>query len=76
MTEHIMQFFNYDHLPVELQEISKEICELAKQIELTLPDCAEKTAGLRKLFEAKDCFVRARLVGFICVNKSGQLHTE
>ena len=26
-----------------------------------LPEGAEKTAGLRKLLEAKDCFVRARL---------------
>lgn len=26
-----------------------------------LPESAEKTAGLRKLLEAKDCFVRARM---------------
>jgi hypothetical protein len=26
-----------------------------------LPDSAEKSAGLRKLLEAKDCFVRASL---------------
>lgn len=26
-----------------------------------LPDCAEKSAGMRKLLEAKDCFVRAAL---------------
>jgi hypothetical protein len=29
--------------------------------ENTLPDSAEKTAGLRKLLEAKDCLVRAAL---------------
>ena len=28
---------------------------------VTLPDGAEKSAGLRKLLEAKDCFVRAAL---------------
>jgi len=26
-----------------------------------LPESAEKTTGLRKLLEAKDCFVRAKL---------------
>jgi len=26
-----------------------------------LPNCAEKSAGLRKLLEAKDCFVRASI---------------
>lgn len=26
-----------------------------------LPECPEKSAGLRKLLEAKDCFVRAAM---------------
>jgi hypothetical protein len=30
-------------------------------MENTLPDGPEKTTGLRKLLEAKDCFVRANL---------------
>ena len=36
----------------------KPICDLATKMD-ELPDCAEKSAGLRKLLEAKDCFVRA-----------------
>lgn len=57
----IMQYFNYDHLPQHLQDTSKPIGDLAKQIDETLPASAEKSAGLRKLLEAKDCFVRASL---------------
>lgn len=57
----IIRFFGYDHLPENLQKISKPICELAKEIDKTLSNSAEKSAGLRKLLEAKDCFVRSAL---------------
>ena len=57
----IVKFFKYDHLPEHLQEVSKPLGELALLMDETLPDCAEKSAGLRKLLEAKDCFVRAKL---------------
>jgi hypothetical protein len=57
----IMKFFAYAHLPTKLQEISKPVAELAEKIDQDLPDSAEKSAGLRKLLEAKDCFVRAAL---------------
>lgn len=56
-----IQFFEYEHLPPKLQEISKPLCELAKLMEETLPDGPEKSAGMRKLLEAKDCFVRSIL---------------
>ncbi len=56
-----IKFFSYEHLPEKLQEVSKPIGELAKLMEETLPDGAEKSAGMRKLLEAKDCFVRAKL---------------
>ena len=56
-----MKFFDYEHLPEKLQQTSKPLCDLARSMNETLPDCAEKSAGLRKLLEAKDCFVRARL---------------
>lgn len=58
-----MKFFKYDHLPESLQNTSKEVHALAHYINLTLPDGAEKSAGMRKLLEAKDCFVRARMAG-------------
>ena len=56
-----MQFFAYDHLPPHLQEISKKCCNLAAWIMAELPANAERTVALRKLLEAKDAAVRARL---------------
>lgn len=55
----IMEFFEYEHLPEALQKVSLEICQVAEHLHDTLPDGPEKSAGLRKLLEAKDCFVRA-----------------
>ncbi len=57
----ILRFFDYEHLPERLQTVSKPIGDLARAFDDTLPDCAEKSAGLRKLLEAKDCLVRAAL---------------
>lgn len=57
-----IQFFEYAHLPEQLQRISKPISELANMMEDALPDGPEKSAGMRKLLEAKDCFVRANIV--------------
>lgn len=61
MPNPIMRFFDFEHLPSFLREVSRPVGELARHIDGSLPDCAEKTAGLRKLLEAKDCFVRAAL---------------
>lgn len=55
----MLQWFKFDHLPSNLKEVSAHCCELAKTMDSMLPEGAEKTAGLRKLLEAKDCFVRA-----------------
>lgn len=57
----ILRFFSYEHLPEELQAISRPLSALAYQMASELPQNAELTTGLRKLLEAKDCFVRARL---------------
>lgn len=57
----LLKYFDYAHLPEPLQAISKPLCKLAEQMESILPDGPEKTTGLRKLLEAKDCFVRANL---------------
>jgi hypothetical protein len=56
-----IKYFQYQHLPADLQEISKPLAELAQKMEELLPDGPEKSAGMRKLLEAKDCFVRAQL---------------
>ncbi|WP_247718802.1 hypothetical protein [Morganella morganii] len=61
MSNPIMKYFEYQHLPAHLQEVSKPVGDLAKQMDEQLPDGAEKSAGLRKLLEAKDCLVRAKL---------------
>lgn len=59
--ETILKHFTYAHLPERLQAVSAPICDLATDLVAHLPQCAERTAGLRKLLEAKDCFVRAAL---------------
>ncbi len=59
--EHIVQFFAFAHLPEHLQEISRPFAELADRIVNTLPRNPERTVALRKLLEAKDAAVRARL---------------
>lgn len=61
MFEPMMQFFAHSHLPPHLQAISKPFGDLAQQMMETLPRNPERTAGLRKLLEAKDCAVRAVL---------------
>lgn len=61
MPSPIMKYFAYSHLPEKLQSVSKPIGELAEKMDNELPDCAEKSVGLRKLLEAKDALVRAQL---------------
>ena len=57
----IMNYFNYVHLPLALQEVSSPIGSLAIRMDRELEDSEEKSMGLRKLLEAKDCFVRAKI---------------
>lgn len=60
--EPMLQFFAYEHLPARLQAISKPFGDLARWMVSDLPRNPERTAGLRKLLEAKDCAVRAALL--------------
>lgn len=57
-TVQIAKHFTYGHLPPELRAVSKECHDLADEMIQTLADGPELTTGLRKLLEAKDCFVR------------------
>lgn len=59
--EPILQFFSYEHLPAHLQEVSKQFATVAEFVYRNLPKNAERTAAFRKLIEAKDCAVRARV---------------
>lgn len=70
-TEHILQFFAYEHLPPHLQTVSKPFGDLARSLVYgaeipgslvrvePLPRNPERTVALRKLLEAKDAAVRA-----------------
>lgn len=58
--EHILQFFEYAHLPEKLQQVSAPFGDLALRM-LALPRNPERTVMFRKLLEAKDAAVRASL---------------
>jgi hypothetical protein len=60
-TQQIAKYFAWAHLPERLKPISAPCAVLALEMIDTLPDGPELTAGLRKLLESKDCFVRAAL---------------
>ena len=60
-SEPMLQFFKYEHLKPELQGYSKPFSDLARELCETLPRNPERTVALRKLLEAKDCAVRAKL---------------
>jgi hypothetical protein len=58
----ILRYFAYDHLTSQgLRAISEQLARLALAMDAALADGPEKSAGLRKLLEAKDCCVRAAL---------------
>ncbi|HKD30108.1 MAG TPA: Clp protease N-terminal domain-containing protein [Xanthobacteraceae bacterium] len=59
--EALLQFFADEHLPEHLREHSKPFGDLARRLVETLPSNPERTMALRKLLEAKDCAVRAKL---------------
>ena len=61
-TQQIARWFRYEHLTHPgARHASLAVEDLAAHIIPSLPDGPELTAGLRKLLEAKDCFVRAAL---------------
>jgi hypothetical protein len=59
--EHILQYFESAHLPPHLRAVSLPFAEMAATMVLTLPRNPERTVALRKLLEAKDAAVRAKL---------------
>ena len=61
MTEPLLQFFASDHLREDLREVSRPFGTLAHQLVEILPRNPERTVALRKLLEAKDSAVRAKL---------------
>jgi len=59
--EHILQFFEFSHLPASLQSVSEPFARLAHDVIMAQPRSPERTAALRKLLESKDATVRAAL---------------
>jgi hypothetical protein len=57
----ILQFFAWSHLPPHLAAVSQPFSVLADLLVETLPDGPELSVALRKLLEAKDAAVRARV---------------
>lgn len=61
-TANIARYFRSEHLADEgAHSVAEQCHDFAGAVIDALPDGPELTAGLRKLLEAKDCFVRAAL---------------
>ena len=63
MTNRLMRWFDSGHLAGPNRKIVDKCRELAEAMDEQLEEGPEKTTGLRKLLEAKDCFVRANIEG-------------
>lgn len=58
-TEPLLRWFDNEHLPPgRARAMSGLLGAMATQVANALTDGPELSAGLRKLLEAKDCFVR------------------
>ena len=55
----VEKMFAYKHLPEDKQVISKILHDAAVALDDKLPECAEKTLTLRKLWEVKNLAVLA-----------------
>lgn len=63
MSDRLLKFFEYAHLPEHLRTASQPFADLAQHMVETLPQNPERTVALRKLLEAKDCAVRSLIEG-------------
>lgn len=61
-TRQLLRWFDHEHLaPGKPKDLSQWCLMTAELMVKSLDDGPELTAGLRKLLEAKDCFVRAAI---------------
>lgn len=60
-TDRMLKWFEFAHLPENLQEVSRPFAELAGLLNSNVNPGPERTVALRKLLEAKDAAVRAKL---------------
>lgn len=61
-TVHLLEQFQYEHLPPALQSVARPIAGLAQAMAEVLQSGPELSTGLRKLLEAKDCLVRQAVI--------------
>ena len=60
--EEKLEYFNFNHLPTDMQGPSRIISQTVTEILNEIPvDSPQLALGLQKLIEAKDCFVRAKI---------------
>jgi len=59
--ERMLKWFEFGHLPEHLQTVSSGFHELACSMCALVDSGPERTVALRKLLEAKDAAVRAKL---------------
>lgn len=59
--DRMLKWFGYLHLPDTLKEVSKRFHDLASVLVAVIEPGPERTVALRKLLEAKDAAVRAKL---------------
>ena len=57
----MMRWFQFSHLPPQLQEVSRPFALLAAELEAKFGQSTECQVALRKLLEAKDAAVRAAI---------------
>lgn len=61
MANRMIKLFQTTHLQQPLRDVADACREFALKMDRELPEGPEKTTGLRKLLEAKDCFVRTKI---------------
>lgn len=61
MQDRMLRWFEYEHLPPKLQDVSRQFHFVAHSIAESIESGPERTVALRKLLEAKDAAVRAAL---------------
>lgn len=59
LAEPMLDWFEFQHLPQHLQNVSKPFAVLAVNLTTQVEPGPERTVALRKLLESKDAAVRA-----------------
>lgn len=61
-TQELLSFFEFKHLPEDLQVVSRAFHDVAHWLAENVPRNRERTVALRKLLEGKDAAVRAKML--------------